>query len=188
VFPELHVALLGFNSCYRNDRYWHGAQIHEDAITEARDHVDRFDNARNFLRIGVWHHGMESHRSRPDRLTFENLTALVTSGIKVGFHGHVHKSHTQLPRFITDDFALVSTGTLGAAADDRPDAIANQFSIVDLHRNRLRVDVYESEGPAPTARARIAGGSCISTSTSSGRRHLQAAAVVGEPRHPPRHA
>jgi Calcineurin-like phosphoesterase len=146
VFPELHVAVLGFNSCYRNDRYWHGAQIHEDAITEARDHVDQFDPGRSFLRIGVWHHGLESHRNRPDRLTFENLTALVTSGIKVGFHGHVHKSHAQLHRFITDDFALVSTGTLGAAADDRPDAVANQFSIVDLHRNRLRVDVYESEG------------------------------------------
>lgn len=146
VFPELHVALLGFNSCYRNDRYWHGAQIHEDAITEARDHVDRLDVSRSFLRIGVWHHGLESHRSRPDRLTFENLTALVTSGIKVGFHGHVHKSHAQLHRFITNDFALVSTGTLGSASDDRPDAVANQFSIVDLHRNRLRVDVYESEG------------------------------------------
>jgi len=146
VFPELHVALLGFNSCFRNDRYWHGAEIHEDAITEARDHVDRLDQHRNFLRIGVWHHGLESHRSRPDRLTFENLTALVTSGIKVGFHGHVHKSHAQLHRFITNDFALVSTGTLGAASDDRPDAVANQFSVVDLHRNRLRVDVYESEG------------------------------------------
>jgi Calcineurin-like phosphoesterase len=146
VFPELHVALLGFNSCYRNDRYWHGAQIHEDAITQARDHVDQLDISRSFLRIGVWHHGLESHRNRPDRLTFENLTALVTSGIKVGFHGHVHKSHAQLHRFITDDFALVSTGTLGAAANDRPDAVANQFSIVDLHRNRLRVDVYESEG------------------------------------------
>lgn len=146
VFPDLHVALLGFNSCYRNDRYWHGAQIHEDAITEARDHVDRLDHNRSFLRIGVWHHGLESHRNRPDRLTFENLTALVTSGIKVGFHGHVHKSHAQLHRFITDDFALVSTGTLGAASDDRPDAVANQFSIVDLHRNRLRVEVYESEG------------------------------------------
>lgn len=146
VFPDLHVALLGFNSCYRNDRYWHGAQIHEDAITEARDHVDQLDHSRSFLRIGVWHHGLESHRNRPDRLTFENLTALVTSGIKVGFHGHVHKSHAQLHRFITDDFALVSTGTLGSAADDRPDAVANQFSIVDLHRNRLRVEVYESEG------------------------------------------
>jgi predicted phosphodiesterase len=146
VFPEMHVALLGFNSCYRNDRYWHGAQIHEDAITEARDHIDRLDINGSFLRIGVWHHGLESHRSRPDRLTFENLTALVTSGIKVGFHGHVHKSHAQLYRFITDDFALVSTGTLGAASDDRPDAVANQFSIVDVHRNRLRVDVYESEG------------------------------------------
>jgi hypothetical protein len=146
VFPDQHVAVLGFNSCYRNDRYWHGAQIHEDAITEARDHVDRLDHSRSFLRIGVWHHGLESHRSRPDRLTFENLTALVTSGIKVGFHGHVHKSHAQLHRFITDDFALVSTGTLGAASEDRPDAVANQFSIVDLHRNRLRVDVYESEG------------------------------------------
>jgi len=146
VFPDLHVALLGFNSCYRNDRYWHGAQIHEDAITEARDHIDQLDHNRSFLRIGVWHHGLESHRSRPDRLTFENLTALVTAGIKVGFHGHVHKSHTQLHRFITDDFALVSTGTLGAAAEDRPDAVANQFSIVDLHRNRLRVEVYESEG------------------------------------------
>jgi 3',5'-cyclic AMP phosphodiesterase CpdA len=146
VFPDLHVALLGFNSCYRNDRYWHGAQIHEDAITEARDHIDQLDHSRSFLRIGVWHHGLESHRNRPDRLTFENLTALVTSGIKVGFHGHVHKSHAQLHRFITDDFALVSTGTLGSASDDRPDAVANQFSIVDLHRNRLRVEVYESEG------------------------------------------
>jgi calcineurin-like phosphoesterase family protein len=146
VFPEVHLAILAFNSCYRNDRYWHGAQIHEDAITEARDHVDRLDPNRSFLRIGVWHHGLESHRSRPDRLTFENLTALVTSGIKVGFHGHVHKSHAQLYRFITDDFALVSTGTLGAASDDRPDAVANQFSIIDLHRNRLRVEVYESEG------------------------------------------
>jgi hypothetical protein len=146
VFPELHVALLGFSSCYRNDRYWHGAQIHEDAITEARDHIDRIDHSRSFLRIGVWHHGLESHRSRPDRLTFENLTALATSGIKVGFHGHVHKSHAQLHRFITDDFALVSTGTLGAASAERPDAVANQFSIVDLHRNRLRVEVYESEG------------------------------------------
>ncbi|MGH2898525.1 MAG: hypothetical protein ACRDMZ_07610, partial [Solirubrobacteraceae bacterium] len=114
--------------------------------TEARDHVDQLDHSRSFLRIGVWHHGLESHRNRPDRLTFENLTALVTSGIKVGFHGHVHKSHAQLHRFITDDFALVSTGTLGSAADDRPDAVANQFSIVDLHRNRLRVEVYESEG------------------------------------------
>ncbi|HET7502868.1 MAG TPA: metallophosphoesterase [Kofleriaceae bacterium] len=146
VFPELHVAILGFNSCYRNDRYWHGAQIHEDAITEARDHIDRIDHGRSFLRIGVWHHGLESHRSRPDRLTFENLTALVTSGIKVGFHGHVHKTHAQLHRLITDDFALVSTGTLGAASEDRPDAVANQFSIIDLHRNRLRVEVYESEG------------------------------------------
>ena len=146
VFPELHVAIVGFNSCFRNDRYWHGAQIHEDAITEARDHIDAIDRNRSFLRIGVWHHGLESHRSRPDRLTFENLTAVVTSGIKVGFHGHVHKSHAQLHRFITNDFALVSTGTLGAASDDRPDAVANQFSIVDLHRNRLRVDVYESEG------------------------------------------
>ncbi|HET9626957.1 MAG TPA: metallophosphoesterase [Kofleriaceae bacterium] len=146
VFPDAHVALIGFNSCFRNDRYWHGGQIHEDAITEARDHIDAIDRSRSFLRIGVWHHGLESHRARPDRLTFENLTALVTSGIKVGFHGHVHKSHAQLHRFITDDFALVSTGTLGAAADDRPDAVANQFSIVDLHRNRLRVDVYESEG------------------------------------------
>jgi hypothetical protein len=146
VFPDHHVALIGFNSCYRNDRYWHGAQIHEDAITQARDHIDQLDANRSFLRIGVWHHGLESHRSRPDRLTFENLTALVTSGVKVGFHGHVHKSHAQLHRFITDDFALVSTGTLGAASDDRPDAVANQFSIVDLHRNRLRVDVYESEG------------------------------------------
>jgi hypothetical protein len=146
VFPDQHVALLGFSSCYRNDRYWHGAQIHEDAITLARDYIDQIDTGRTFLRIGVWHHGLESHRSRPDRLTFENLTALVTSGIKVGFHGHVHKSHAQLHRFITDDFALVSTGTLGAASADRPDAVANQFSIVDLHRNRLRVEVYESEG------------------------------------------
>ena len=149
VFPEQHVALIGFSSCYRNDRYWHGAQIHEDAITQARDYVDQLDPSRTFLRIGVWHHGLESHRSRPDRLTFENLTALVSSGIKVGFHGHVHKSHAQLHRFITDDFAMVSTGTLGAASADRPDAVANQFSIVDLHRNRLRVEVYESEGQGP---------------------------------------
>src|SRR5262249_17568534 len=36
VFPKVHIAFLAFNSCYRNDRYWHGAHIHEDAIIEAR--------------------------------------------------------------------------------------------------------------------------------------------------------
>jgi hypothetical protein len=63
--------------------------------------------------------------------------------IKVGFHGHVHESVSAAHPFIADDFVLVSTGSLGAASADRPDAVGNQFSVVDLHLNRLRVDVYQ---------------------------------------------
>jgi predicted phosphodiesterase len=149
VFREERVAFLGFNSCFQNDRYWHGAQINESAMRFARRYLDRIDPKGELLRIAVWHHGLESHRTRPDRLTLSNLAAIVGTGAKVGFHGHVHKANSEILRLIADDFALVSTGSLGAGSLDRPDAVGNQFSVVDVHWNRLRVKIFESRDRGP---------------------------------------
>ncbi|HEY4243466.1 MAG TPA: metallophosphoesterase [Kofleriaceae bacterium] len=143
VFPKERIAFLGFNSCHRNDRFWHGAYIHHRAVRAAKDHLDALPQIPGLVRVAVWHHGLESHRSRPDRLTLDNLGVLLSAEMTVGFHGHVHESVAEVHRFISDDLALVSTGTLGAASSDRPDAVGNQFSVVDLHWNRLRIDVFE---------------------------------------------
>ncbi|HEX4420647.1 MAG TPA: metallophosphoesterase [Kofleriaceae bacterium] len=148
VFPSQRVAFLGFSSCHENDKYWHGSRILSSAITQAKDHVDRIvasvGKGFNFLRVAVWHHGLESHRCRPDRLLFEDLGALLNSEIRVGFHGHVHLSAHAVHRFIADDFALVSTGSLGASSDELPEN-GNQFSIVELQWNRALVSVYERD-------------------------------------------
>lgn len=145
VFPDERIMFLAFNSCYRNDRYWHGARIHRKAIQSAKAYAEKIERKydSSFFRVAVWHHGLESHRVRPDRLTLENLGSLMAAQIRVGFHGHVHESVSASHSFTTDAFVLVSTGSLGAASTDRPDAVGNQFSVVDLHLNRLRVDVYQ---------------------------------------------
>jgi predicted MPP superfamily phosphohydrolase len=144
VFPEDKVAFYGFNSCSRNDKYWHGAGLGSSSVLRARTHADR--NAKDMLRIAVWHHGLVSERSRPDRLMLQDVGLLHNANFRIGFHGHTHKAEVELlDQFLAERFVVISTGSLGAGADSRPDAVGNQFSIVHLFPGQLDVQTFERD-------------------------------------------
>jgi len=141
LFPEERVAFYGFNSCFLNDRYWTGAAISHESIARATTHAN--EHARDFLRIAVWHHGIHTDSYRPDYLNQSDVGELIVSGFQVGFHGHTHRAAGDYLSWIGGRFVLVSTGSLGANQEHRPDAVGRQFSIVQLYPHQANVQVYE---------------------------------------------
>ncbi|MDI3288957.1 metallophosphoesterase [Polyangium sp. 15x6] len=146
VFPQEKVAFFGFNSCHRNDKYWTGAAISTRAVSAARDFANGLD--RDTLRVAVWHHGFTSERGRPDYLTLQDVGTLYAAGFRIGFHGHTHQESSKLVELFKSRFVIISTGSLGSAAHERPGAVGNQFSVVRLSPSTVSVEVYERDGEA----------------------------------------
>ncbi len=154
IFPEDQVAFYGFNSCFLNDRYWTGAAIARESIANAAVHAN--EHSAGLLRVAVWHHGIHSDSYRPDYLSQADVGELIVAGYQVGFHGHTHKAAASQLGWLTDRFVLVSTGSLGANQDHRPDAVGKQFSIVQLYPHQAHVQVYERAGDVSVYTARPA--------------------------------
>jgi hypothetical protein len=144
LFPEDHLAVYGFNSCFMGDRHWHGAAISRESIARAGEHAG--EHADGFLRLAVWHHGIHPGGHRPDYLDRADLGALIVAGFQVGFHGHLHRAGAERLGWLTDRFVLVGTGSLGANQNHRPDAVGKQFSVVQVHPHQVHVQVYERAG------------------------------------------
>jgi len=143
VFPEDRVAFYGFSSCSDNDQYWTGATINPEAVANAAIHAQK--HARGCLRIAVWHHGLDTGRGHPDRLTLQDINLLKSQNFSIGFHGHTHRdAHAVFTRPDNDTFVVVSTGSLAAGARERPELAGNQFSVVDIHSGHVRVEIYEA--------------------------------------------
>jgi hypothetical protein len=147
LFPDEHLAVYGFNSCFLNDRHWTGAAISRESIARAAEHAA--DHADGSLRVAVWHHGIHPDGIRPDYLNQADLGALIVAGFQVGFHGHLHKAAAQQLSWLTDRFVLVGTGSLGANQNQRPDAVGKQFSTAQIYPHQVHVHVYERTGDSP---------------------------------------
>jgi hypothetical protein len=153
VFPAAGVAFYGFNSCHLNDRYWAGARLSRKAVLRARQHADR--HAPGLLRVAVWHHGFESEQGRPDRLSLEDLGLLYNQGFRVGLHGHTHRAAADaFEKFFRERFVIVATGSIGAGSGERPDAVANQFSVVRVFPGQVDVELFERDGATGVYEAR----------------------------------
>lgn len=146
VFPADGVAFIGFNSCHENDCYWTGARIAPAAVSAAEKHMKA--QASDCRPIAVWHHGIASDEQRPDYLTPADLGRLFGAGFRVGLHGHTHRAEIEnlAQMFSGQQFVVVATGSLGAGSDERPGAVGNQFSVVDIHGETTRVRTYERGG------------------------------------------
>ena len=89
-FHEDRIVFLGLNSCDRNDKLWHGASFNRNTINKAIDRLKA--DYKDYIKIGVWHHGFTPSGYRPDYLRLNDLSALYSAGINLGFHGHIHES------------------------------------------------------------------------------------------------
>ena len=152
IFEKHRVAVFGFNSCSRNDKYWSGADIHVDAITSAAEYMSEAisdpDNPfdQGFLCVAVWHHGFASDDpARPDYLPLSRAGNLQDAGFEIGMHGHTHKEDSSVRELAGGKLLVTSIGSLGAPSRQRPGSVGNQFSLTTLNRNFVRLDLYESD-------------------------------------------
>lgn len=146
LFLEEGVAFYGFNSCYRNDRYWTGAKISQESIANACRHAQL--HASGLLLVAVWHHGWLPEAKRPDYVSIRDLGEMYISEFSIGLHGHTHKSEqNDLSWVFQDRFVISSTGSICADKKDRPDAAGNQFSIVQINPKLKKVNssTYQRE-------------------------------------------
>jgi hypothetical protein len=146
LFPHDKIAIFGFNSCHKNDRFWHGARINPASVAKAEEFARR--HASGSLWCAVWHHGISSVGHRVDHLPLSDISRMANAGFRVGFHGHIHESVTQVfqGRF-THDITLIATGSLGAGTQDRPDAVGNQFSTIFLSETEIHGTIFEWRPP-----------------------------------------
>jgi 3',5'-cyclic AMP phosphodiesterase CpdA len=147
LFEEEKVAFFGLNSCSRNDKCWTGASFGRSALGQVEGEAVKLRErwGRDALLIAVWHHGLEADKGRPDRLRLADIAALHNAGIRVAFHGHLHQDVSGVVRLLDRAMVLVSTGSIGAHAKDRPDCVRNQFGIVDLNPACVSIQRYERE-------------------------------------------
>lgn len=154
VFPDEGIIFYGFNSCFHNDRYWTGAGINPNAIAKVQQHAALLQwqrqqkKQREFTLAAAWHHGLRGEQGRADYLEYSDLGRLYNAGFHLGFHGHTHRSESQLldHLFSSGRFVIVSTGSLGAGSADRPDSVGNQLSIVQVYAGQIKIDVFERDG------------------------------------------
>ena len=145
LFEEEGVAFFGLNSCSRNDQFWTGASFNRAAIVKVEEEARKLIQhlGSDALLAAVWHHGLESDKGRPDRLGLDEIANLYNAGIRVGFHGHVHQDMSRVVHLLDRSMVLVSTGSIGARAAERPDGVTNQFGVVDLNPAYVRVQRYD---------------------------------------------
>jgi predicted phosphodiesterase len=144
IFKEDKIAFFGFNSCFRNDKYWTGARICYDSIDKASKYAER--NAKNCQLVALWHHGLQGTEYRPDCLSYSDIGRLYNAGFRIGFHGHIHQSRAQeIREFLDERFLIIATGSLGAEQSDRPGSVGNQFSIIHLTPGHAEVETYQRE-------------------------------------------
>jgi hypothetical protein len=96
--------------------------------------------------LAVWHHGLATDRFRADYLSLEDLNRLRDAGFWVGFHGHTHRGEVEIVRAFSTNLPVVAVGSLSAHSKDRPGAVGNQLSIVELDINEVRVSLYGRSG------------------------------------------
>ena len=139
-FPDLHLAVAGLNSTMAeshrdSDHYgWLG----EDQI---RYFVDKMAAAsrRGLVRLGLLHHnpvrgaGHDNAHLR-DADLFGDLLA---PHLDLVLHGHTHDSRVQT--FGPAAVPVLGSGSAGVAAGERPPEVPNQYQVVQVRPDQIRV-------------------------------------------------
>lgn len=147
IFENERVAICGFNSCAGNDAHWRGASLDFASIDNATKFIER--NAKGFLPIAVWHHGLTAPRGMPDHLTMRELGQLAASKFRIGVHGHTHEDEMSDPyEALRRTFPVIATGSFAAGAKQRPGGVRNQASVLSIRPTYLRWQLFTRDQKA----------------------------------------
>lgn len=144
-FCDEGIVFIGLNSCFKNDKYWHGAGFDSHALLAADVHLNRLKRHGQFLVVAVWHHGFTSESGRPDRLSVADLGSVFNMGAHVGLHGHTHSADSHHQQLLNGRMPVIATGSLAAEGVDRPEGTPNQFCTLTIQPTWVRVVLHKLE-------------------------------------------
>ncbi|WP_437936369.1 HEAT repeat domain-containing protein [Sorangium sp. So ce341] len=148
-FPAQRLLVLGLNSAWNLDHHFRArAAIHPQALSRALDQLRSEPATRDWLKIAVWHHPVNS--AFEDRIKDHGfLERLAGADFRLGLHGHIHKAQNGLYRY---DVAaagrrleLVCAGTFGAPTHEWVPGYPLQYQLLRFEGGTLTVETRRRE-------------------------------------------
>ncbi|NEO14432.1 MULTISPECIES: HEAT repeat domain-containing protein [unclassified Moorena] len=148
-FPNQNVLILGLNSAWQLDHHFKDrASIHSGALSKALSEIRRNKDYRNWLKIAVWHHPLNSVGS--DRITDQGfMERLAVAEFRLFLHGHIHKAQASVFSYdkIPGGRKLdgICAGTFSAPTFELRSAYPWQYNLLTFEGNQLTVRTRRRE-------------------------------------------
>ncbi|AGP40770.1 HEAT repeat domain-containing protein [Sorangium cellulosum] len=148
-FPAQRLLVLGLNSAWDLDHHFRArAAIHPQALSRALDQLRSEPATRDWLKIAVWHHPVNS--AFEDRIKDHGfLERLAGADFRLGLHGHIHKAQNGLYRYDVSAagrrLELVCAGTFGAPTHEWIPGYPLQYQLLRFEGGTLTVETRRRE-------------------------------------------
>ncbi|WP_437568994.1 sister chromatid cohesion protein PDS5 [Sorangium sp. So ce542] len=148
-FPAQRLLVLGLNSAWDLDHHFRArAAIHPQALSRALDQLRSEPATRDWLKIAVWHHPVNS--AFEDRIKDHGfLERLAGADFRLGLHGHIHKAQNGLYRYDVSAagrrLELVCAGTFGAPTHEWVPGYPLQYQLLRFEGGTLTVETRRRE-------------------------------------------
>jgi len=135
-FKKFGITVVGFNSCFHNDHLNRAGSINPECIAKVGLKL-RALKKEGRLVLASWHHNTKGGPYDQDYMDGSFIKNLISSGIKIGFHGHQHRQEIirEENNIIDGDMMLIlSAGSLCAGPTELPTGYDRQYNLLELTR------------------------------------------------------
>ena len=150
-FPDNNLLVLGLNSAWNLDHYYHNrASINSAALTGALDVFLENSAYNKRLKIAVWHHPLHSKEQDCIKET-DFLQRLVVADFELILHGHIHLSTSEIYRYDKVEggrnIEIISAGTFGAPTSEWVPGYPLQYNFIQLKDSGIIVKTRSRKEP-----------------------------------------
>ncbi len=135
-FPNWGISIIGFNSCYNNDHLNRAGYINPHCISNVSLRLRKL-KSENRLILAAWHHNTSGGPFSSDYMDNSLIQNFIADEIKIGFHGHQHKSEViRVENNIIENksMLILSAGSICAGPDELPAGHRQQYNILEINR------------------------------------------------------
>jgi WD40 repeat protein/3',5'-cyclic AMP phosphodiesterase CpdA len=135
--PELKLVVAGLNSTIAETHQVHHGYLGEEQLRwfarQLRDY-----QAQGWLRVGVLHHNPVRGPADDAHLhDADQFARVLVPSLNLVLHGHTHRA--ELFRLGPDGVPVLCAGSSGVVAGQRPEEVPNQYQLIEIWRDGLRV-------------------------------------------------
>lgn len=149
-FEEWGITVVGLNSCYNNDHLNKSGSINPDALGNVSLKLRPLIREKRLI-LATWHHNINGNPYKQDYMDNSIIQNFIADDIKLGLHGHQHKSEIiRAENNIIDNkkMIILSAGSICAGPKELPSGYKQQYNIVELKRindNEIELNVNSRE-------------------------------------------